>query len=42
VRNGKKCTYLVCHFNERWLKDSSILCCLDVVLSVESKIRSVM
>ncbi len=42
VRNGKICTYLVCDFNERWLKGSSILCCLVVLLSVEGRVKYVM
>jgi hypothetical protein len=25
----------VCDFNGRWLKDSSLLCCLVIILSVE-------
>jgi len=41
-RNGKRCKYLLCDFNRRWLKDLSILCCIVVVLSVEGKIRYVM
>ncbi len=41
-RNGKRCTYLVCDFNGRWLKDSNNLCCIVIVLSVESRIRHVM
>ncbi len=27
-KNEKKCTYLVCDFNERWLKDSSFFVAL--------------
>jgi hypothetical protein len=42
VKNGKRCTYLVYDFNERWLKDSSILCCVVVVLSVEGRVKYVM
>jgi hypothetical protein len=37
-RNGERNMYFVCDFNERWLKDSSFLCCVDVLLSVEGKI----
>jgi hypothetical protein len=36
-RNGKICRYLVCDFNGIWLKDSNILCCTVIVLSVEGK-----
>ncbi len=36
-RNGKRCTYLVCDFNGRWLKDSSHFSCIVIVLSVEVK-----
>jgi hypothetical protein len=37
-RNGKRSMYFACDFNGRWLKDSSFLCCIDVLLSVEGKI----
>ncbi len=37
-RNGKRSTYFVCDFNGRWLKDLSLLCCIDVLLSVEGRI----
>ncbi len=32
VRGRKKCMYLVCDFNGRWLKDSSLLCCIIILL----------
>jgi hypothetical protein len=41
-KNGKICTYLVCDFNRRWLKDLSLLCCIVIVLSVDDKVRYVM
>jgi hypothetical protein len=42
VRNEKRCTYLVCDFNGRWLKVSSLLCCIVVVLNVEDRIEYLM
>jgi hypothetical protein len=36
-RNGERCMYLACDLNGRWLKDSSLLCCVVIVLSVENK-----
>jgi hypothetical protein len=36
--NGKISIYFVCDFNGRWVKDSSFLCCIDVLLSVESRV----
>ncbi len=41
-RNGERCTYLVCDFNGRWLKDSNYLCCIVIVLNVESRVGHVM
>ncbi len=41
-RNGKGYMYLVCDFNGRWLKDSSYLCCIIIVLNVEGRVRHVM
>ncbi len=41
-KNGKKCMYLTCDFNGRWLKDSNLLCCIVIVLNVEDKIGYVM
>jgi hypothetical protein len=38
VKNGKKCIYLICDFNGRWLKDLSFLCCIVIVLSVEGRV----
>jgi len=38
VRNGKRCMYFGCDFNGRWLKDSNILCCIVIILSVEGKV----
>ncbi len=37
-KNGKISMYFVCDFSGRWLKDSSFLCCIDVLLSVEGKV----
>jgi len=37
-RNGERSMYFVCDCNERWLKDSSFLCCIDNLLGVESRI----
>jgi hypothetical protein len=34
-RNGKRSVYFLCDFNGRWLKDSSFLSCIDILLSVE-------
>jgi len=41
-KNEKSCMYLVCDFNGGWLKDSSILCCIIIVLSVGGKVKYVM
>jgi hypothetical protein len=41
-RNGKRCMYLVCDFNGRWLKDSNYLCCIVIVLNVEGRVGHVM
>jgi len=30
--------YFVCDFNGGWLKDSSVLCCIVILLNVEGKI----
>jgi hypothetical protein len=39
VRDGEMCMYFVCDFNGKWLKDSSILCCISILLkSVEGRI----
>jgi hypothetical protein len=37
-RNGERNMYFVCDFNGRWLKDSSFLSCVHVLLSVKGKI----
>ncbi len=42
MRNGKICVYVVCDFNEKWLKDSSLLCYIVIVLNVGSKVVYVM
>jgi hypothetical protein len=42
VRNGERCTYLICDFNRRWLKDSIILCCIVIILNVEGRVGYVM
>jgi hypothetical protein len=35
----KNCIYLLCDFNGRWLKDSSFLCFISILLeSVEGKV----
>jgi hypothetical protein len=39
VRNEERCMYLICDFNGIWLKDSSLLCCIIVVLSVEGRVK---
>ncbi len=36
--NEKRNTYFVCDFNRIWLKDSSFLCYIDVLLSVEDRV----
>ncbi len=41
-RNGEQCTYLVCDFNGRWLKNLSPLCCIVIVLNVEGRVDHVM
>ncbi len=41
-RNEKRCVYFVCDFNGRWLKDSSLLCCIIIILSVGGKVQYVM
>jgi hypothetical protein len=41
VRNGERWTYLVYDFNGR-LKDLSPLCCIVIILNVESRIGHVM
>jgi hypothetical protein len=37
-KNGERCIYFVCDFNERWLKDLSFLCCIGILLKVEGRI----
>jgi hypothetical protein len=34
-KNGERNVYFVCDSNGRWLKDSTFVCCMDVILSVE-------
>jgi hypothetical protein len=41
-RNEERCMYLVCDFNGRWLKDSSLLGCINIILSVGGGIKYVM
>jgi hypothetical protein len=41
-RNGERCMYLACDFNGRWLKDSSLLHCIVIVLSVKNRVGYVM
>jgi hypothetical protein len=38
VRNGEKCMYFACDFNGRWLKDSSLLCCITILLNEKGKV----
>jgi hypothetical protein len=38
-RNEKR---YICDFNRRWLKDSSLLCCIIIVLTVGRKVRYLM
>ncbi len=38
MRSRKKCMYLVCDFNGRWLKDSSLLCCIIILLREEGRV----
>jgi hypothetical protein len=37
-KNGERNVYFVCDYNGRWLKDSTFLCCIDVLLNVESTV----
>jgi hypothetical protein len=37
-RNKQKCMYFVCDFNEKWLKNLSFLCCIVILLRVESRV----
>ncbi len=37
-KGGEIYMYLVCDFNGRWLKDSSFLCCILILLKVEGKV----
>jgi hypothetical protein len=41
-RNEERCTYLVCDFNGRWLKDSNLLCSIVFVLNVEGRVEYIM
>ncbi len=36
--NGERSIYFVCDFHGRWLKDLNFLCCIEVLLSVESRV----
>ncbi len=38
MRNGERYMYFVCDFNERWLNDLNHLCCIVILLSMESRI----
>jgi len=38
VRGEKRCMCFVCDFNGRELKDSSLLCCIIILLKVKGKI----
>jgi hypothetical protein len=38
VRNGKICMYFVCDFNGKSLKDSRLLYCIVILLTVEGKV----
>jgi hypothetical protein len=37
-RNGERCMHFGCDFNGKGLKDSSFLCCIVIVISVEGRI----
>jgi hypothetical protein len=37
-RNGERKVYFVCDSNGRWLKDSTFLCWIDVILNVEGRV----
>jgi len=40
--NGKRCMYLVCHFNGRRLKDSNLLCCISILLkNIETRLVNI-
>jgi hypothetical protein len=41
VRGRKKCMYLVCDFNGRWLNDLSLLCSIIIILREEGKVVSI-
>jgi hypothetical protein len=42
VKGGERYMYLVCDFNGKWLKDSSFLCCVDILLRVEGRVVDIM
>jgi len=37
-KNAERNVYFVCDSNGRWLKDSTFLCHIDVLLSVEGRV----
>jgi hypothetical protein len=41
VRGRKRCMYLLCDFNGKWLKDSSLLCCIIILLREEGRVVSI-
>ncbi len=41
-KNEERCTHLICDFNGKWLKGSSLLCCIVIVLNVKVRIGYVM
>jgi len=40
-KNGERNVYFVHDSDGRWLKDSTFLCCIDVILNVESRVALV-
>ncbi len=40
-KNGKRNVYFVHDYNGRWLKDSTFLCCIHVILNVEGRVALV-
>jgi len=41
-RNGERCMYFVCDVNGKWLKDSNLLCYIDIISSVGGRVSYVM
>ncbi len=42
VRHGEICMYFVCDLNGKWLKDSSLLCCILIILNMGGRVSYVM